>query len=272
MGKICHDVLHEFYQSAGPDVCQLSADNRNALFNSISSKVMTQYESECPTGYPVEWAVLKEELLNLLREVVRQDHDELAGSNFHPVAFETDLGARLGSEWPQDLEGLPVHGRLDRIDTNTQEQRLRVVDYKFKPGREPRTRDNDLVRSAVRGLQLQPPIYVLLAMGYADANSARTDVSVEAAFYFLAPNWDDGPLVARPFSGKVWIESAGASIRKTISHFLRGIRQGEFFILPGDYCRFCEVSEICRKAHLPSLARAERQPAGEAMKQMRKQS
>ena len=272
MGKICHDVLHHFYEQAGPDVARLSSEDSDALFEAVAAQVMARYENECPTGYPVEWAVLKGELMNLLREVVREDRQELRASNFRPVAFETDLGTRLGNEWPKDLQGLPVHGRLDRIDASPQGPRLRVVDYKFKPGREPSSKDKDLVRSAIRGMQLQPPIYVLLAKDYSGTASTGAEVAIEAVFYFLAPNWDEGPLVARPFSDRVWIESPGASIRETISYILRGIRQGEFFILPGDYCRFCDVSEICRKAHLPSVTRVERYSGTATMQRIRKQS
>lgn len=271
MGKICHDVLHSFYDQAGAEIGRMSSADSDALFDQVATQIMTRYENECPTGYPLEWAVLQEELIKLLREVIRRDREELMESKFLPVAFEADLGTRLGDEWPPDLEGLRVHGRLDRIDASTRNQRLRVIDYKYKPGREPRSGDKDLVRSAVRGLQLQPPIYVLLAMGYADQHSEASDVAIEAAFYFLAPKWAQGPLVVKPFSGRVWVESAGASIRETIAHFLRGIRAGDFFILPGDYCRFCDVSEICRKAHLPSLARAEHHPGAAVMERMRKQ-
>jgi ATP-dependent helicase/nuclease subunit B len=52
----------------------------------------------------------------------------------------------------------------------------------------------------------------------------------------------------------------GAEIKKTIAYLAGGIRQGRFFIQPGDYCGHCEVAEICRKNHPPSLWRVENDP------------
>jgi len=270
MGKICHDILHQFYEKAGSNLFLMSSDDSNALFDHVSAQVMTTYEVECSTGYPVEWAVLKEWLINMLRDVIRKDLDELRESNFHPMALEMNLTTRLGKEWPDDFEGLPIHGRLDRIDVNTRDQRLRVVDYKFKLSRAPLSNDKNLVLAAAHGRQLQPPIYTLLAMDYAGTESAGPKGAIEAAFYYLAPNWEEGPLVTRLFSSRVWLERAGASIRDTITQIIGGIHQGEFFILPGSYCGFCDVSEICRKAHLPSLARAERYSEAVAMERMRR--
>ena len=65
-------------------------------------------------------------------------------------------------------------------------------------------------------------------------------------------------------------ESSGERIRDAVARLLRGIRSGEFFIMPGDYCKYCEVSEICRKDHFPSSTRAGRHPSAEALAQMRK--
>ena len=129
--------------------------------------------------------------------------------SFDPVALETDLEAHLGMEWPDELVGLPVHGRLDRIDANNRDHRLRVIDYKFKRGRERDTRDKNLVRSAMRGTQLQPPIYALLAANYARAAGFGPHTDIAAAFYYLAPRWEEGPLATSPFSASVWREPAG---------------------------------------------------------------
>ena len=40
--------------------------------------------------------------------------------------------------------------------------------------------------------------------------------------------------------------------------------------MPGDYCRYCEVSEICRKDHFSSSIRAARHPGAKALSRMRK--
>jgi ATP-dependent helicase/nuclease subunit B len=61
----------------------------------------------------------------------------------------------------------------------------------------------------------------------------------------------------------------GEEIRDTVAHLVQGIQRGRFFIEPGDYCRYCEVAEICRKNHPPSLWRAENDPITELHRRLR---
>ncbi len=263
-GQICHDILQRFYQE--PD--RVWANNRNTWLDHVAAEVLSTFAERSPTGYPVAWEAVKEELVAMLQEVIEVDLEEMAQSGFRPVELEKDLTARLGVDWPEDLQGLPVHGRLDRIDQNDQEGCVRVVDYKYKTGRSPQAEDNNPLLAAVRGRKLQLPLYVLLASAH--AVDMATTPSFEAAWYFLAHRWEEGPLAPRSFSGQSMQESAGQQIRDTVARFLRGIRSGEFFIMPGDYCRYCEVSEICRKDHFSSSIRAARHPGAKALSRMRK--
>jgi hypothetical protein len=48
-----------------------------------------------------------------------------------------------------------------------------------------------------------------------------------------------------------------------------GIRNGEFFLQRNDRCPHCEVAEICRKNHPPSLWRAENDPLSAPHRQLR---
>lgn len=183
----------------------------------------------------------------------------------------TGLETRLGPEWPEDLRGLPVHGRLDRVDYREGDNRYRVIDYKHKSGSKPGPEDKDPVLSAIRGQKLQLPLYVLLAADYANEGGTAPAAAVEAALYFIARRWEDGALSPREFAAGTWREPDGQRIRDTVAQLLRGIRAGEFFVMPGDHCRYCEVSEICRKGHFPSAMRAKRHPAAQALAQTRKQ-
>jgi ATP-dependent helicase/nuclease subunit B len=81
---------------------------------------------------------------------------------------------------------------------------------------------------------------------------------VEAAYYFLTPHWADGPLAAVNLPADAWEGKSGASLKKSVASLAEAIRQGLFFVQPGDYCRYCEVSEACRRNHLPTLWRVER--------------
>lgn len=269
MGKICHEVLRRFYEEAGVRCDSAKPEEWRPLFDRALAGVLADYEREWPTGYPLEWQVAKQDLEDVLLRTVHADLERLAGSHFRPVACERELRTHFGGDWPGEVAGMPVYGRLDRIDHDALNRRLRVVDYKFKRSRSPQTNEKDLVRSAVRGARLQPPVYTLLGAEYARAQRLGIE-AVDAVFYYIAPRWDDGPLVIQDFPWQVWAESGGAGIRRTIAGILNGIRAGEFFILPGDYCDYCEVSEICRKGHAPSLARANRRPRAQAIARMRR--
>ncbi len=265
-GRICHDILQRFYQDAG----RARGDGWSAWLDSAATDVLSAFEETSPTGYPAAWEVAKEGVIDLLRRAVRADLDEMTRSGFRPTELETDLDTQLDTAWPEDLQGLPVHGRLDRVDYDDRNHRYRVIDYKYKTGGGPNAEDTDPLRAAIRGQKLQLPLYVLLAADYANARDLSTPAAVEAAWYFLAGRWKDGPLVPRGFSGSVMRESPGDRIRDAVAALLRGIRSGEFFIMPGDYCKYCEVSEICRKDHFPSSTRAGRHPSAEALARMRK--
>ena len=265
-GQICHEILQRFYQDAD----RAWGDGWSAWLDGAAAEVLSAFEERCPTGYPAAWETAREELADMLREVVRADRDEMTQSGFRPVDLEMELTARLAADWPEDLRDLPVHGRLDRVDCNERDGRYRVVDYKYKTGRNPQTEDMRPVLAAVRGQKLQLPLYVLLAAEHAYARGASPDTAVEAALYFLARRWDDGPLARCEFSAPTMRERSGERIRDAVARFLRGIRDGEFFIMPGKYCNYCEVSEICRKDHFPSAVRAARHPGAEALARMRK--
>ena len=266
-GRICHEILQRFYQDAE----RAWADGWSAWLDSAAAEVLSDFEETCPTGYPAAWEAAREELAGMLRQAVRADRDEMARSGFRPVEFEQELTAQLGADWPGDLRDLTVHGRLDRVDHDDRDRRYRVIDYKYKTGKGPNPEDRDPLLAAIRGQKLQLPLYVLLAAEYASARDPATPPTVEAAWYFLAGRWKDGPLAPRGFPGQVMRESSGELVRDAVARLLRGIRSGEFFIMPGGYCRYCEVSEICRKDHFPSSVRAGRHPAAEGLAQMRKQ-
>jgi len=207
----------------------------------------------------------------MLREAVRADRREIMDSGFRPVGLEKDLTAQLDADWPEDLRGLPLQGRLDRVDHHARSGRYRVIDYKYKSGRAPGAVDRNPVLAALQGRRLQLPIYLLLAADGEIGREAAGAGAIDAAWYFLAPRWENGPLVAKELTGQSWQEPAGGKIRDTVARLLRGIRDGEFPMVPSDdYCRFCQVREICRKDHFPSATRAARHPAAEALARIRR--
>lgn len=277
MGQIVHAILGAFYQElVGRKYFTAGAPSVNiqSILSAVTKKAFIDFERDNPVGYPLDWEIRCEEIALLLDRAVAADLAELAGSGFAPIAMESDATVRLPDSWPAPLGGLTIRGRMDRIDYQAKENRYRVVDYKLKSQKTRRPEDKDLLRSALRGQRLQPPFYLLLAERQAERFNGPA-AAIDAAFYFLAPKWPDGPLVVEGVDGGVWDGPSGASLKRTVAFLADALARGLFFIQPADHCRYCEVSEACRKNHRPTMWRVERDPrsiAHEALKNKKAES
>jgi len=272
-GELGHLILKLTYQELidrGYFSSEGSAVDIESTLTTIAERAFAEHASNNPVGYPLAWEILQEGLAQLLRQVIALDLQEISNSGYLPVAVEIDAKDKLGPNWPEPLNGLTIRGRMDRIDCDKTKNRLRVVDYKFKFGASSTTEDKDLYRAALRGEKLQPPFYFLLGKRLTSPKEIQTLApEVEASFYYIAPRWTDGPLVTTSFNSQGFTGKIGEEIRNTISYLARGIQNGRFFIQPGEYCRHCDVAEICRKNHPPSLWRAENDPLTHPHRQLR---
>jgi ATP-dependent helicase/nuclease subunit B len=273
-GELGHLILRSIYQEfihqdyfAGKAAAATDID---ATLKTVAQRAFAEYASKNPVGYPLAWEILQESLTELLRQVLVRDLQEISVSGYTPVAFEVDAKEQLGPAWPEPLNGQTIRGRMDRIDRDRTRNRLRVIDYKFKLGVSSGVQDQDLYRAALRGEKLQPPFYFLLGKRWAAEDKIHAPApDVEANFYYIAPRWSDGPLVTASFASEGFAGSMGEEMRSTISYLAQGIQNGRFFIQPGDYCRHCDVAEICRKSHPPSLWRTENDRLTEPHRQLR---
>ena len=270
-GELGHEILNRFYRTlidSGYFNGRASATNVETILLDVAAHAFADYQGKNPVGYPLAWESLKDGLTQLLCQVVAKDLAELSISGFVPVSLETGVTGRFPHDWPEPLNNLAIRGRMDRIDRN--DNGLRVIDYKFKFGASPATADRNLIRAALRGERLQPPFYYLLAQHWSTEQSDNpAPPAIEADFYYIAPRWADGPLIAAPY-GKAGLDGkVGASTQQTIAYLAEGVRQGRFFINRGEYCGRCEVATICRKNHPPSLWRAENDPRTEAHRALR---
>ncbi|HEY7821008.1 MAG TPA: PD-(D/E)XK nuclease family protein, partial [Vicinamibacteria bacterium] len=178
---------------------------------------------------------------------------------YKPVAFEREATGRFPESWPDPLSGVAIRGRMDRIDYQPEERRYRVIDYKLKLGKSRAEPDKDLLRAALRGQRLQPPLYLLLGKeAVLPAGAETRGATVDAAFYFLAPRWPEGTLVVERLAAGAWENETGRSLVETVASIAAAIRSGLFFVQPGEHCRYCEVSEACRRNHRPTMWRIEK--------------
>jgi ATP-dependent helicase/nuclease subunit B len=272
-GELGHLILKSIYQELINQDCfagkGVAATDIESTLKTVALRAFAEYASKNPVGYPLAWEILQESLTELLSQVLARDLEEISVSGYTPVAFENDATVQLGAAWPEPLTGQMIRGRMDRIDRDRMRNRLRVIDYKFKLGVSSTVQDKDLYRAAMRGEKLQPPFYFLLGKQSAAGGKIHAFApEVEANFYYIAPRWTDGPLVIASFGSEGFAGKMGEEIRSTVSYFARGIQSGRFFIQPGDHCRHCDVAEICRKNHPPSLWRAENDPLTEPHRQL----
>ena len=272
-GELGHLILKLTYQDLiqrGYFEAKASNVALDEVVDRAAQKAFTDYEAKNPIGYPLMWDTVRETLTESIRAALSYDLKELAESGFTPAAFETDIAARLPADWPEPLGGLAIHGRVDRIDIDPGHNRIRVVDYKFKFGGKPAAEDNNLLRSALRGQRLQPPFYSVLGKVTNERdNPSGTQAQVEASFYFIAPRWSQGPLSTQSFNVAELSGRIGDEIKQTIAQLAKGIQSGRFFMQRGEHCPRCEVAEICRKNHPPSLWRTENDPITAPHRQLR---
>jgi ATP-dependent helicase/nuclease subunit B len=270
-GELGHEILSEFYRTLienGHFAGNASATNIESTLLAVAARAFADYQSTNPVGYPLAWECLKDGLNELLRRVIARDLRELSNSGFVPVSLETSVTSRLPNDWPEPLNNLTIRGRMDRIDRT--DQSLRVIDYKFKFGAGPVTSDKNLVRAALRGERLQPPFYNLLAQHWLDERTENgPKPAIEADFYYIAQRWAEGPLLPVAYGSESLADKVGAATKQTIAYLANGVRQGRFFINRADHCAHCEVANICRKNHPPSLWRAENDPLTEAHRALR---
>ncbi len=271
-GEIGHRILNWFYRElidAGYFEKPADRLNVDAVLQSAAARAFADYEKNHSVGYPLAWESQKAAIIELLQRVIAQDLGELRASGYVPAELETEIEGRLAADWPEPLKNLKIRGRIDRIDRS--QERLRVIDYKFKSGAKALSLDKDLPRAALRGERLQPPFYYFLTeRRLAEQASKSAPPEIEADFYYIAPRWSDGPLQAAAYGADALAGATGAAMRKTLAYLVEGVRRGRFFIHRGAQCARCEAAPICRKNHPPSLWRAENDPATEAHRALRK--
>jgi ATP-dependent helicase/nuclease subunit B len=188
-----------------------------------------------------------------------------------PMTLVSTPPGSEGEAGLKEMHDIPLHGVLDRIDIQPDTGLFRIIDYKFKAGTTAKSEDKNLILSAIRGRRLQPPMYILMAIPYlGNTYGVKNPLPDRVSFYYIAPNWPNSPnwpnwndgkemgANRAGFPGDCWQSDLGEKIKATAILLLQGIRDGLYFIIPDLYCKYCDYSAICRKNHLPTRWRAER--------------
>jgi ATP-dependent helicase/nuclease subunit B len=227
-----------------------------ARLEQCARQVFADYEMTHPVGYALTWELRQRELLTFLREVVQRDLAQLAGG-WQPLLFEYPVNGLLSLKLANGSIAVPLKGRLDRVDWSPQRQAFRIVDYKFKRTKEPKSYEKNLALGAVRGFNLQPPLYLLMAQASLTAALDQPPSNCDGVwFYYLAPDWKERMKQVR-FPGDAWQSPLETGLSTSFMRIFTGIRSGNFFIAPHEsVCERCEFGSICRRTHQSSAWRA----------------
>ncbi|MFM8552875.1 MAG: PD-(D/E)XK nuclease family protein [Nitrospiraceae bacterium] len=272
LGDVCHATLHLVYvrlRESGWPEGELSPEGELALVRSATEEAFAAAAARQGTGYPLLWELARESVEGLVAALVAQDRADCLAGGYRPVAFEIEASGSLDDLGPQ-LGTVTIRGRLDRVDERLAPPGWRIVDYKFKQGRDMKSEDRNLRAAAVRGLRVQPPVYARLHGPDILAGQARALGPERVEFLFLAPGWDQA-VDRTVFEARDWQGPAGPQIRQTLARLLSGIRAGQFMVVPGEYCDHCDYITACRRFHDPTWLRAHRSPPARELNQLRKQ-
>ncbi|MCB9775863.1 MAG: exodeoxyribonuclease V subunit gamma [Nitrospiraceae bacterium] len=280
-GELGHAILRHVYRYLIDHkwpVSPIEPVHLSSLVVSIIDQVCDTYATHYGKGYVVLWEKMKTQLGAVVCAMIEHDQQEYVDQTMVPVDCEIGAEGEIVSEVPGGSTVLKIHGRVDRVDRQSDGPRTRIVDYKFSGGLPPRTDEPDLVNEALRGRRLQPPLYSLMSSlspsGHSGEHSkemmAPHSASLAVEFRFIRP-LHPAPLTFSSFHSSIWITPTGEQLLRAIRRWIEGIRAGQFFVLPGSYCRDCPWSVACRSQHHPSWVRAHGIPLAKEFRQGRKQ-
>jgi ATP-dependent helicase/nuclease subunit B len=256
IGNLLHDIFQRFFSKWK----QGDGSPPFGLLSKVIEDRLDRFEGKNPVGYPLLWRMMRADVKAMAEAYVAEQAAFLMESGFRPFAFEQAADAVLPN-LPSDrpiLRGLKIAGRLDRIDRRETQSgsELRVVDYKFTLGKSAPKRN--LEEAALQGQRLQPAFYVLLAQ------EGDPKARPGAELHYLAPKWPEKAGREFAFSFESWQTPWAEEMGDTLERLLKGIREGEFYILPDEgqygHCSRCPYQVLCRKNHRPTRYRQTADP------------
>ncbi|MEE8125310.1 MAG: PD-(D/E)XK nuclease family protein [Nitrospirales bacterium] len=277
LGELVHALLLRVYQGLaeqGWPQQEVDSTDISLLVISLIEQVSQEYAVRYGKGYVVFWDWMIERLSGVMIAMIDHDYKEYVEHGFVPVGYEVEAEGDLPG-WPVGSSSLvKIRGRWDRVDQRSQGSESRIVDYKFSASRRTPLEQPDLLSEAIQGRRLQPPLYSLMfpvnAVGERNNMVSPNPTIHSVEFRYMRPMQDE-PIGFASFSGATWETAMGEPLLRTLHRWVQGIRAGQFFMLPGHYCRDCQWSVACRFQHHPSWARAYGLPLAREFRQLRKQ-
>lgn len=244
LGKLFHRTL-ELYYSGYP-----KSDLRSCI-----EACFLENQEALKGAYPLELESAKTTIFKELSAFIKSDLEEAAAAGWRPTWFEQSMEGNL------PIPGLDVRffGKPDRLDLSESEgsAQVRVVDYKSgkpKPG------SGRIETHLLQGRFLQLPIYLGLAAQFAAKLLSKPVKAVMASLRPVRTTEEEG--TEKTLTAAFWNGPSANLFKENIQELIKLIEKGSFYIEPstGDwgYCARCDFAFLCRKEHMPSRIRAER--------------
>ncbi len=235
-GSLVHDVLERFFarmkELGRPQPGEpWTEDDRALLLQSLDS-ALGEAKARGLTGREVYSAhdarVLRADLIRFLEE----DNAFRAETGAVPSAFEAEVPE-------QEIAGVSMRGRVDRVDVTPDGKRAWIIDYKTGSSHEYK----DLAKGDPLGggSKLQLPVYLAAAGKASEATALYWFITHRGGFERI--EFDATPENKQRF-------------RDTVEAIVEGVRTGAFPASSGeenDYfggwnnCRFCDFDRVCSR-------------------------
>jgi len=229
----------------------------------VTDRVFQQYERWNPTGYPLLWELQQEQLVRTVSRVMVQDW-VTGADDWKPVAFEQTITGDMRVVLENEAHDVLLTGRMDRVDWSDFLHQSRIIDYKFKQSMRTMSSSQALARDVVRGRQLQPPLYLLMAErgkfpspDHEPSAQSPTASCTGVWLYYMTVNATESTEAFTPvgLTKEMW-NVLKPQFETTMNTLVGGIHRGEYFMVPGDHCRLCDYRTICHRTHPMSRWRA----------------
>lgn len=266
IGTLVHEIIKGWYARLSeqewfkrPD----SSDLPYRVLKEVAESVFREFERTHSVGPALLWEMQQERLAGILERILRQDLNEM-DHTWIPVTFEQRLEGTMTVNTASAATTFPITGCPDRIDWSPTTRRYRVIDYKYTSRTTGLMTEKSLAREVVRGTRLQPVMYMELA-GQGVPQLLPDEHKSDGApatcdgvwLYFVAPGaLEEGEGFAPvPFLSATR-DRLQPQLDKTMTTIIEGIRGGNFFLVKGEHCTWCEVRSVCHRNHQGSARRA----------------
>jgi RecB family exonuclease len=235
-GSLMHDVLDRFYrekrEAGRPAVREQWNEEDHQWLLAILDEELAAARARGLAGLPI---YSRHEARNIRADLLRfLDEDSVfrLETGAVPVGFEQDIPE-------QQVGGVTLRGRVDRIDKTPDGSRAWVIDYKTGKSDDYKGIENDPLGG---GRRLQLPVYISAVQGASDVTALYWFITQRGGFdrekkYEPTPERDQ-------------------QFRSTIEAIVSGVRSGAFPAYSGeesdfyekfDNCSWCDFDRICSR-------------------------